>query len=37
MARTHDTDRRDLEWIRGWAAEVAMELLSLDRTERLYA
>jgi len=25
------------ERIRGWAAEVAMELLSLDRPERLHA
>ena len=37
MARTHAGDWRDPERIRGWAAEVAMELVSLDRPGRLHA
>lgn len=37
MAKTHAGDWRDPERIRGWAADVAMELLSLDRLSRLRA
>ena len=37
MAKTHAGDWRDPERIRGWAADVAMELLSLDRLGRLRA
>jgi menaquinone-dependent protoporphyrinogen oxidase len=37
MARTHAGDWRDPERIRGWAAEVAMELMSLDLPGRLHA
>ena len=37
MAKTHAGDWRDPERIRGWAAEVAMELLSLDQPGRLHA
>jgi menaquinone-dependent protoporphyrinogen oxidase len=37
MAKTHTGDWRDPERIRGWAADVAMELLSLDQPGRLRA
>ena len=37
MAKTHAGDWRDPEHIRGWAADVAMELLSLDQLGRLHA
>jgi menaquinone-dependent protoporphyrinogen oxidase len=37
MARTHAGDWRDPERIRGWAAAVAMELVSLDLPRRLHA
>lgn len=37
MAKTHAGDWRDPERIRGWAAEVAMELMSLDLAGRLHA
>jgi menaquinone-dependent protoporphyrinogen oxidase len=37
MAKTHAGDWRDPERIRGWAAEVAMELVSLDLPGRLHA
>jgi menaquinone-dependent protoporphyrinogen oxidase len=37
MAKTHAGDWRDPERIRGWAAEVAMELVSLDQPGRLHA
>jgi menaquinone-dependent protoporphyrinogen oxidase len=37
MAKTHAGDWRDPERIRGWAAEVAMDLLSLDRLGQLHA
>ena len=37
MARTHTGDWRDPERIRGWAADVAMELLSLDQLRKLHA
>jgi flavodoxin len=32
-----DADWRDPQRIRGWAADVAMELLSLDQPGRLHA
>jgi menaquinone-dependent protoporphyrinogen oxidase len=37
MAKTHAGDWRDPERIRGWAADVAMELRSLDRLGQLRA
>jgi menaquinone-dependent protoporphyrinogen oxidase len=37
MAKTRAGDWRDPERIRGWAADVAVELLSLDRLGRLHA
>jgi menaquinone-dependent protoporphyrinogen oxidase len=37
MAKTHAGDWRDPDRIRGWAAEVAMELMSLDLPGRLHA
>jgi menaquinone-dependent protoporphyrinogen oxidase len=37
MAKTQAGDWRDPERIRGWAADLAMELLSLDRSGRLHA
>jgi menaquinone-dependent protoporphyrinogen oxidase len=37
MAKTHAGDWRDPERIRGWAADMAMELLSLDLSGRLHA
>jgi hypothetical protein len=37
MAKTHAGDWRDPERIRGWAAEVAMEPMSLDLAGRLHA
>ena len=37
MAKTHAGDWRDPERIRGWAAEVAMELVSLDQLGQLHA
>ena len=37
MAKTHAGDWRDSERIRGWAADVAMELVSLDQLGRLHA
>lgn len=37
MAKTHAGDWRDPEHIRGWAADVAMELVSLDQLGRLHA
>jgi menaquinone-dependent protoporphyrinogen oxidase len=37
MAKSHAGDWRHPERIRGWAAEVAMELLSLDRLGRSHA
>jgi menaquinone-dependent protoporphyrinogen oxidase len=37
MAKTHAGDWRDPKRIRGWVAEVAMELMSLDRPGRLHA
>ena len=37
MAKTHAGDWRDPERLRGWAAEVAMELMSLDLPGRLHA
>jgi menaquinone-dependent protoporphyrinogen oxidase len=37
MAKTHAGDWRDPERIQGWAAEVAMDLLSLDRLGQLHA
>jgi hypothetical protein len=36
-ARTHAGDWRDPERIRGWAAEVSMELVSLDQPGQLHA
>jgi menaquinone-dependent protoporphyrinogen oxidase len=37
MAKTHAGDWRDPERIRGWAADVAMDLLSLDQLGQLHA
>jgi menaquinone-dependent protoporphyrinogen oxidase len=37
MARANAGDWRDPAQIRGWAAEVAVELVSLDLPERLHA
>jgi hypothetical protein len=37
MAKTHAGDWREPERIRDWAADVAMELLSLDRLGQLHA
>ena len=37
MAKTYAGDWRDPERIRGWAAEAAMELVSLDLPGRLHA
>ena len=37
MAKTHAGDWRDPDHIRGWAADVAMELLPLDQLGQLHA
>jgi hypothetical protein len=37
MAKIHTGDWREPERIRGWAADVAMELLSLDQLGQLHA